>query len=69
MQEFLKQTEAGPDAGPLTALVTRLHSSGGAGMDEATVLPNAATLGFLFCLWNSELGFSEGSKARTHRAS
>lgn len=42
---------------------------GGAGMDEATVLPNAATLGFLFCLWNSELGFSEGSKARTHRAS
>lgn len=42
---------------------------GGAGVGEATVLPNAATLGFLFCLWNSELGFSEGSKARTHRAS
>lgn len=23
MQEFLKQTEAGPDAGPLASLVTR----------------------------------------------
>lgn len=39
---------------------------GRAGAGEATVLPR---LGFLFCLWNSELDFSEGSKSRTHRAS
>lgn len=42
---------------------------GGAGVCEASVLPNVATMGFLLCLRNSELGFSEGSKARIHRAS
>lgn len=74
MQEFLKQTEVGLEVtSSILGYQAEPHQCwewvGGTGGGEITVLPNAVTLLFLFCLWNSALGFSRGSEARTHRAS
>lgn len=72
MQEFLKQTEVGLEvASTILGYWAEPRQCwewvGGTGVGEATVLPNAATLVFLFCLWKSALGFNGALKAECTR--